>query len=177
MRFLVVLIISLFTNFTLAAQTPEVENLVTKPNITINGNLENGIILPLEWAASSNMACFPGTRFNEFRGNHLFYRVQMPAGSKIDITVTPKNKKHRINIYALRLGANNMGTPPTLSSAISCEASYPIYAGKPNYSAPAKAKSIEYISIRKPYNILIGVAGAEGVLEGAFELDIKIGSR
>jgi len=177
MRFLIVLFLSLLINYILIAQSPEVENLETKPNLPINGNLEDGIILPLAWATSSNMACFPSTRFNEFKGNHLFYRVQMPAGSKIDITVTPKNKKHRINVYALRLGANNMGTPPTLPSAISCEASYPIYAGKPNYGAPAKAQSIEYISIRKPYNILIGVAGAEGVLEGAFELDIQIRSR
>ena len=128
-------------------------------------------------AANSQVACFPGTRFNEFEGNHLLYQVQMPAGSKIVITVTPKNKKHRINLYALRLGVNSTVVPPAVPSAISCEASYPIYAGNPNYRAPAKPQSVEYISIRKPYNILIGVAGATGVTEGDFELKIEISKR
>jgi hypothetical protein len=143
----------------------------------IKGNLEQGKQMPLEWAAQSNMACFPATRFVEYQGNHLLYRVQMPAAAKIIVTVKPKSKKTRINLYALRLGSNNYDTPPDIASAISCEAKYPIYAGKPNFRAPATEKSIEYISIRKPYNILIGVAGAQGMTAGDFELEVKIMAR
>ncbi len=155
-----------------------VVDLTTENGLAVvKGNLDEGKPMPLEWAAQSNVACFPATRFFEYQGNHLLYRVQMPAAAKIVVTVKPKNKKTRVNLYALRLGANNYDNPPDIARSISCEASYPIYAGKPNLRAPATEKSIEYISIRKPYNILIGVAGAGGITEGDFELEVKIFAR
>lgn len=165
---------------TLSAQESvevEVLDLEYQPSIVLEGNLKSGFLMPLQWAASSQVACFPATRFFEYKGNHVLYRVQMPAGSKVNITVTPKSKKHRVNLYALRLGANNYDAPPQIFRAISCEASYPIYAGKPNVKAPAKPQSIEYMSIRKPYNILIGVAGSEGLTEADFELKIEFAKR
>ena len=143
----------------------------------INGNLSKGATMPLRWAADSQMACFPATRFYEFKGHHVLYRIQMPAYAELKITVTPKDSEKRINIYALRLGANNYGSLPGLTSAISCEASYPVYAGTPNTHAPSEAQSVEYISVNKPYNILIGVAGAAGMLDGEYELKIEIKSR
>jgi len=179
--FRIILVTLCFAVISLQAQTDSkefpVQDLETKSKILVSGNLQDGMIMPLRWAENSSVACFPGTRFNEYKGNHLLYRVQMPAASKIDIKVTPKSKKHRINVYALRLGVDNLAAPPNVHSCISCEASYPIYAGKPNYRMAAKAQSVEYISIRKPYTILIGVAGAEGVMEGDFDLEISIGSR
>ncbi|MEL6924089.1 MAG: hypothetical protein AAFO94_08580, partial [Bacteroidota bacterium] len=143
-----------------SADTEElpVKDLEAKAKIMVSGNLQEGQTMPLQWAANSSVACFPGTRFNEYMGNHILYRVEMPARSKMNITVSPKDKKNRINVYALRLGADSMVTPPNVSSCISCEASYPIYAGKPNYRKAAKPQSVEYISINKPYTILIGVA-------------------
>lgn len=155
----------------------EVIDLDAAPEMMISGNLDSGFIMPLQWAANSQVACFPATRFYEYQGNHVLYRVQMPAASNIKITVTPASKKDRINLYALRLGANNYDSPPEIFRAISCEASYPLYAGKPNYRAPSKPQSVEYMSINKPYNILIGVAGAEGLTTGDFELKIEITAR
>lgn len=154
-----------------------VTDLDAQPLISLHENLDSGNYMPLKWAENSSVACFPGTRFYEFKGKHKLYRVQMPAGSQIKITVTPKDSKHRINLYALRLGANNYEAPPEIYRAISCESSYPIYAGMPNKRAPAKAQSVEYVSIRKPYNILIGVAGAEGISEGEYDLEIEIKKR
>ena len=155
----------------------EVNFLDSNSKVQVNGNLKNGCTMPLRWAENSSVACFPGTRFNEFLGNHILYSIELPAASKMKITVTPKSKKKRINLYALRLGANNSDSPPNISRAISCEASYPIYAGKPNLRKPSKPQSVEYISIRKPYTIVIGVAGAKGVVEGDFDLEIEISQR
>ncbi len=179
-RFTVLLsLIMLFSssNFAQDGNAPEIIDLDFQPTIIQNGNLNSGFIMPLQWAANSSVACFPATRFVEFQGNHLLYRVQLPAGANVKITVTPKNKKHRINLYALRLGAHNYDSPPDITRAISCEASYPIYVGKPNYRVPAKAQSVEYMSVRKPYNILIGVAGAKGIMEGDFELKLEFTQR
>jgi len=171
----------LIFTLTIAAQTSNedlpVKDLETQAKILVKGDLKTGNQIPLEWAASSQMACFPATRFNEYQGNHLFYRVTLPAQSEMEITVTPKNKKHRINVYALRLGSSNQGVPPNLPSAISCEAAYPIYAGTPNYNIAATSKTVEYMSIRKAYTIVIGVAGAVGVTEGEFELAILTNNR
>lgn len=169
--------------FTLTAQEEQpvqkVYQLETPQNqiSLFEGQLNEGQTIPLRWAENSAVACFPGTRFVEYQGNHVLYRMTMPAYSDLKLTVTPKDPKHRINIYALRLGVNNLGTPPNISSAISCEAGYPIYAGTPNFNAPAEPRSVSYISVNRPYTILIGVAGAKGVLEGAYELKVALKER
>ena len=162
----------------MAQEETKVTDIELTGNTTVlNGNLETGATMPLRWAESSQVACFPGTRFIEFQGNHVLYRMVMPPYSELKITVTPKDKKNRINVYALRLGENNYDLPPDISRAISCEASYPLYAGNPNLRAPAKPQSVEYISVNKSYNIVIGVAGAKDVLSGEFELKIELQSR
>lgn len=151
----------------------EVTFLESKSQIIVKGNLKDGCTMPLKWAEKSSVACFPGTRFNEFKGNHILYNVELPAQSNMTITVSPKSKK-RINLYAVRTGINSSDAPPNLSRAISCESAYPIYAGKTNYKKPTKPQSVEYMSINKSYNIVIGVAGAIDVTEGDFELKIEI---
>lgn len=147
----------------------------------VKGNLKDGVrILNLRWAESSSVACFPGTRFEMFNGTHVLYRMEMPAASAMTITVTPKDGK-AINLYALRQGMRQQQTPPDITSAISCEASYPIYA---NVSKTRRVtnkddgtRKVEYISVNSPYSILIGVAGAEGLSEGDFTLKVEIKPR
>ena len=166
------------THFTMAQEERKVIDIdLTGTTTIIICNLNQGATMPLRWAESSQMACFPGTRFNEYQGNHVLYRMVMPPYSDLKITVTPKDKKKRTNIYALRLGENNYDYPPNIARAISCEAGYPIYAGTPNYRAPAKPRSVEYISVNKAYNIVIGVAGAVDVMYGEYEIKIELKSR
>lgn len=178
MRTLLFITIFIFFEVNVQAQTENdchtVHYLDTQSEISVKGNLQDGCIMPLDWAQNSSVACFPGTRFVEYQGNHMLYSVEMPAASDMTITVTPANKKDRINLYALRLGINNSATPPEIFSAISCEASYPAYFGKPNLKKASKPQSIEYMSIKKPYTIVIGVAGANGVDAGSYELEINI---
>lgn len=160
----------------MTAQNTTVHDLTVNQVLSLEADLSEGQTIPLEWASSSQVACFPATRFNEYKGNHVFYRVDLPAQSQITITVDPKNNK-RINLYALRMGVDDRMTPPEIQVVGSCEASYPIYAGTPNYQERAKAQSVEFMSIRNPYSILIGVAGAENVLSGSYDLNIEITSR
>jgi hypothetical protein len=147
----------------------------------VTGNLnKGGKLASLRWAESSSVACFPGTRFEMFNGNHVLYRITMPAASSLTVTVVPKEGKG-INLYALRQGMRQQQTPPDVTSAISCEASYPIYA---NVSKTRRVsnkdtgiRKVEYISVNSPYSILIGVAGAEGLTEGDFTLKVEIKGR
>ena len=147
----------------------------------VTGNLKDGTKLSsLRWAESSSVACFPGTRFEMFNGNHVFYRMEMPAASAMTIMVVPKSGK-KINLYALRQGMRQQQTPPDVTSAISCEASYPIYANvsktKRVTNKDDGTRKVEYISVNSPYSILIGVAGAEGLTEGDFSLKVEIKAR
>lgn len=161
------------TALTLPANSPAGE---------ISGNISSGQKIPLRWAESSQVACFPGTRFEMFNGNQVFYRVAMPAASKMKITLTPKVGS-KLSLYALRQGARpaDHAVPPNVRSAISCEASYPIYAnvggGRRVSNKDDGTRSVEYISVNAPYSILIGVAGAEGATEGDYSLKISIEKR
>lgn len=179
MRLLYILTLSFLTGgFTFAQDTTQpVIDLEVAPLVSVSGDLRVGHQIPLGWAANSSVACFPATRFIEYRGNHVFYRIILPPYSIMKIKLSPKDSKNRINLYALRLGMGSEVLPPDIDRAVSCEASYPIWAGSPNPLSPAEPQSVEYLSIRNPYSILIGVAGAEKVQKGEFDLEIEISER
>lgn len=165
--------------------SPKVTMLNMPANSTVGeiaGNIGDGQKIPLRWAERSSVACFPGTRFEMFDGNHVLYRVTLPAASAMTVTVIPQGGKN-ISLYALRQGIRpaDHTVPPNVSSAISCEASYPIYAnlasGRTVKNKDDGTRRIEYISVNSPYSILIGVAGAKGATEGGFKLKIEIKPR
>ncbi len=163
---------------------PKVRSLTLPPNSTVGevtGNLDSGQKLTsLRWAERSSVACFPGTRFEMFNGNHVFYRITLPRASAMKIIVEPKDGK-AINLYALRQGMRQQSIPPDVTSAISCEASYPIYANLPGgrtvRNKDSGVRKVDYISVNSPYSILIGVAGANGLSEGDYSLKIEIKPR
>lgn len=158
-------------------------NLPANSNVgQITGSIDEGQKIPLKWAESSQVACFPGTRFEMFNGNHVMYRITLPAASKMKIALKPKDGA-KLSLYALRQGMrpNDQAVPPNVARAISCEASYPIYAnlgsGRRVTNRDDGTRSVEYISVNSPYSILIGVAGAEGTTAGEFSLTISIEGR
>lgn len=167
-------------------KTVKVTPLTLPANSTvgeITGNIKDGQALSsLRWAEQSNVACFPGTRFEMFNGNHVFYRITLPAASSMVVTVSPKNNA-QVSLYALRQGnsAADQTVPPNVSSAISCEASYPIYAnlggGRTVKNKDDGTRKVEYISVGSAYSILIGVAGAKGAIDGEFTLKVEIKPR
>lgn len=136
--------------------------------------------MDLRWAEQSNVAAFPATRFEMFNGNHNVYRLTLPAGAKMDITLTPESGK-LINLYALRLGIDDLSVPPDIARAISAEASYPLYAnltsGKRVTNPEDGIRKIDFLSVSSPYTILIGVAGAQGLTERNYRLKVEISAR
>ena len=147
----------------------------------ISGDIKDGTKLSsLRWAERSSVACIPGTRFEQFNGNHVFYRIKLPRASAMKVVLEPKNGA-KVNLYALRQSMRQIPVPPNVTSAISCEASYPIYAnlggGRRVKNKDTGIRKVEYISVNSPYSILIGVAGAQGLTSGAFDLKIEIKPR
>ena len=183
--FITVLATTIFSQTT-NEKSVKVTPLTLPANSTIGevtGNIKDGQILSsLRWAEQSNVACFPGTRFEMFNGNHVFYRITLPAASAMTVTVTPKDNA-QVSLYALRQGASvaDQTVPPNIKSAISCEASYPIYAnlggGRTVKNKDDGTRKVEYISVGSAYSILIGIAGAKGATDGEFTLKVEIKSR
>ena len=159
------------------AQFPEyVKYIESKANntVSIKGNLSQGKIFnDLSWAWNSSVACFPGTQKEKFTGNHVLFFTKLPRKAIMHITVIPKDKNADFSIYAYSIGTTNYATVPNMHSCVSCEAEH-----KWDYKKIGKTqdhtRSIRLNAINNPYNVVIGVVGANGLRKAAFKLEIKI---
>ena len=139
---------------------------------TFTGNLSEGkIISDLSWAWNSSMACFVETAKNQYKGNHVFYQIDIPDHTTIDIYLTPTNSNDQIALYGYSKGAGDKTIPPNISSCVSCEAD-------PSNSNGATTgdRHIYLNAVNNPYSIIFGVAGAEGVTSGAYTVEIVVQS-
>ncbi|MFK8045573.1 MAG: hypothetical protein AB8B72_08760 [Crocinitomicaceae bacterium] len=138
---------------------------------TITGNLSNGEILSdLSWAWNSSMACFVEPGKSWYEGNHVFYQIDLPEKSTIEIYLTATNPADDIAVYAYSKGAGDRTIPPNVTSSVSCEAS-------PSNSTAINGEKYLYLNaVNNPYSIIIGVAGATGLTSGEYTLKIDIES-
>ncbi|MCB0478840.1 MAG: hypothetical protein KDC84_11775 [Crocinitomicaceae bacterium] len=159
------------------SQFPDgVTELKVEPNknFETKGDLSKGKkIDDLSWASNSSVACFPATQNSKFRGNHVLYGFSIPAYSQVKVTVIPDDKSKDFSIYGYQVGTTNYSVVPNLSSCVSCEAEH-----KWDYPKRGKTqdhtRSIEFNSIKNPYNIFIGVTGNNGLTSGSFTLKIEL---
>ncbi len=145
--------------------------------MSYSGNLAEGVkINDLSWASKSSVACFPATQNKKFNGNHIIYITEIPARSYMEIKVIPKNKKANMSLYAYTVGTSSTAMVPNLSSCVTCEADhkwdYPKRGKTQNHT-----RSVKLNSINNPYKVVIGVAGANGLTQGDFIIQIKVTDR
>lgn len=175
-----VLFLLVFCYGYLYSQYPNnVRVLTVEPNkpFETKGNLSNGQkIDDLSWASKSNVACFPGTQNTKFRGNHVLYAIQMPIYAELKITVIPDDKNANFSIYAYQVGTTNYSVPPNLTSCIACEAEH-----KWDYQKVGKTqdhtRTVELSSLYDPYNVVVGVVGADGLTSGSYTLKIELNAQ
>lgn len=172
-----ILFIILFHTELLMAQFPvHVKKIESFPNeeVVVKGNLNTGAHMDnLSWAWKSSIACFPATQKQKFTGNHLLYSTLLPKRAIMTITVAPDNKNANFSLYAYQIGTSNFATVPDLNSCVACEADYKWDYPKVNRTQD-HSRTVELNSTDDQYNIVIGVAGADGLTEGTFTLSIKI---
>ena len=81
-----------------------------------------------------------------------------------------------MSIYAYQQGTTSYYLPPSLSRCVSCEAEH-----KWDYPKRGKtqdhSRTVKLNSIRNPYNVVVGVAGADGLSSGEYTLTIKMESK
>ena len=150
-----------------------------KPNAVteFSGDLADGAIMEdLSWASTSSNACFPATQNKKFRGNHVLHGFSIPPYSEVTITVIPKDKNKNFSLYGYQVGTTSYPVVPNLPRCVSCEADH-----KWDYPKRGKTqdhtRSIFFNSIKNPYNIFIGVAGADNLTSGEYTLQIDLKSR
>lgn len=137
---------------------------------TFSGSLDKGDVLSdLSWAWTSNMACFVETVKDQYKGKHVFYKIEIPAHSTIDIYMTPNESGAEMALYGYSKGAGDETIPPNITSCVSCESS-------PSNSNGAKTgeQHVYFNAINNPYAVIFGVAGADGISAGSFEVTIDV---
>jgi hypothetical protein len=153
---------------------PPLKNVAVAPNSvkTISGSINGGKIIPLRWASTSSMACWPSNKNVHANGNHVLYKTRLPPRSTMDIELLPGSRDD-LTLYAY--SGSNPYLPPKVRRAVSCEASY-LY-GIRSYSVksnPGGKEKVQLRSIRNPYDVIIGVAGANKAKTGRFKLKITL---
>jgi hypothetical protein len=171
-------LIFFFTNS--FAQFPEGVNVIdAQPNTvtTFPGTLSDGFAMDdLSWASKSSTACFPATQNKKFTGKHVLHAFTIPTYSEVYITVIPKDKNANFSLYGYQVGTTSYPIVPNLNSCVSCEADY-------RWDYPKRGKTqdhtrtIRFNSTNHPYNIFIGVAGADGLAQGDYTLEVNLKSR
>ena len=169
----------ILTVFSSIAQ-PKVSEIKPVPNgeISYKANLNEGTLInDLSWAWSSQNACFPETQKKKFTGKHVFFTGVIPKYSEMEVTVIPTDKTKNFSVYAYEIGVDNMRLVPDLDRCIRCEADH-------KWDRPKRGKTQDHtrtvtnlVAINRPYRVVIGVTGAEGLEEGDFTLQINMKSR
>lgn len=164
-----------------SAQRGEPRPVEISPGSTTRytARLEEGrAINDLSWAWNSSNACFPATQKVQFDGKHLLFTGIIPAYTELTVTLIPDDPKADFSLYGYLTGEQNQAVVPDLIRCIRCEADYrrdrPI-AGRPNRGNTRTLQ--EMLAIQRPYRLTIGVAGAKGLGEGGFTLEIAAKGR
>ena len=143
-------------------------------SVFVIDDLKNGVeITDLSWAWSSSIACFPATQKQKFNGNHMLYYTNLPAKAEMFITITPENKAENFSIYAYSIGKTNYSVVPNLNSCVSCEVEHKWDRTKVG-KIQDHSRTIRLNAIKNPYNVVIGVVGANGLKSGKYKLSVKI---
>ncbi len=163
------------------AQQPKVYSIEPVPNQEVSyvGNLNEGTEMnDLSWAWNSSVACFPETQKSKFTGKHLFFTGIIPKYSEMTVTVIPNDPTKNMSIYAYEIGVNNTSLVPNLTQCIRCEADHfqeRDFVGRPPQDHTRTVGDL--IAINRPYRVVIGVTGAEGLEEGDFVLKVSMKTR
>jgi hypothetical protein len=143
--------------------------------IAIQGAIDGGKRIPLDWAETSSMACWPGTQNEYYDGRHVLYTTTLPPRSEMFIELQPESNVD-LSLYAYTTGmSETLPLPPKVRSAVTCEASHlygiRTYSVKANPGGPEK---VRLNAIRNPYRVVIGVVGAHKTTKGAFQLKVNL---
>jgi hypothetical protein len=149
---------------------------VANETVSVSGKIDGGVEIDLAWATKSSVACFPATKNDHFNGKQVVYSFDLPKYTNATIELFPQDPNLDLNLYAYEVGAKAVVLPPNISSVVSCEASY----GTKNINVPYNPGGSEKVlmtALNNPYRVYVGVAGAQKVGKGSFDLRVTLKGR
>lgn len=167
-----IFVLSLAINGFAQNEKPTVWSVETKANMTatVTGSLKDGTQLTdYSWAWNSANACFPATQKAKFTGKHVFFTTKLPPRSILTVTVRPKDKSKNLSIYGYQIAPDKNTLPENLQSCVTCEAEHKWDYPKKGRTQD-ESRTITFNATTNSYNIMIGVAGADGLTEADFTL-------
>ncbi len=156
-----------------AAISPQPIRTQDNATVKVDGSIDAGTAIALDWASNSSVACFPGTKNTHFDGKHVFFETSLPPHSEMFIRLIPKDRKTDLSLYAYQTGTSSTDLPPNVSSVTSCEASYGTKSIDAPYN-PGATESVRLNATTNPYKVIIGVAGAQKLAKGSFTLEVEL---
>jgi hypothetical protein len=159
-----------------AGTTPSVTTVASKPGSTVkvHGSLATGSKIDLAFASTSANACFPSIRNNHFNGNQVLFRTTLPSSSIMKIRAIPSRPDLDVNLYAYSTGVGSKELPPNVSRVVSCEASHGGRVRMDQPFNPGETEQVQLNAIKNPYDVVIAVAGGQGITAGDFDLEIEL---
>lgn len=137
--------------------------------LAYSGNLQEGeFMYTMDWAWNSQNACFPSFDQKYFKGHQQLYLTELPRYSTLTVTLVPEDPNSALSLYAYS-GGNDLQIVPELNSCVSCEASY-----MPRTGVKKGARQVELRAVNNPYQVVIGVAGVEGITTGNYRLELSL---
>lgn len=132
-----------------------------------SSDLSRGKTIDLDFAHESTMACWTATEDQNFSGPHQFFALTMAANSTLTVDLDSQPEVDA-NLYVIQVGTTIFTLPPDLLTAVTCEAAYPMSTDR----NPGEVDSAVVTTFNNPYNVIIGVAGAQGHESGGFVLEV-----
>ena len=148
---------------------PSSVNLVTDNStalIPYEGNLSSGQCINVDFAEDSANACFPGTLFDQFTGNHVFYALEPPLPANHDVMISV-NGDANISVWGYQTSTSRFQVPPMVTNVGICE-----------YGLGTNGADIEFQNPEaSPQNVFFAVAGAQDMTSGAYEVSVVVTPR
>lgn len=178
MKIVFITFVSIFIfNMTFAQQYDHLEWLEISSDgpVSFSGDLSEGYTInDISWAWSSAVACFPQTQSRKFTGHHVLYAFDLPAFTEMEIWLVPEDQNANFSIYTYMVGTiSDANTVPNLSSCIRCEADHKWDYKKRGQVQDHTRHIKDILALANPYQVIIGVVGAEGLVTGKYELFIR----
>jgi len=166
----------LIAGTSLGSYAQEVHSIDVPPNETteVSGDLSDGLpIHDLSWAWNSSVACFPATEQEHFTGHHVLYTFPLPSYSEVEIRVIPDDPGQDFSLYAYEVGqVSESNTVPNLTRCIRCEADFKWDRPKRGRTQDHSRVVTDILALRNPYEVVVGVVGANGLVSGGYTLQV-----
>ena len=133
------------------------------PDHVITGDLSEGSVIDIGFAESNY--CWPATEDVNFNGSHVFYEFTQDSTTDLLFRVEPDNGVD-VSIYYIQ-SDGGFQTPPEVASPWECDARY----DATNDNNPGQAEVLNATRYN-PYNVTVGVAGANGATSGGYTLQV-----